>query len=134
MEAHLEMAGYCKVIILGNLTRSPELKYTPSGTPVASLGLAANHKYKKGDELKEEVCFVDVVVFGKQAENVAQYTDKGDSILVEGRLQQRRWETEDGQKRSKHEIVAGFIKFIRTKRHNGDPNDPESSEQPSYEE
>jgi primosomal replication protein N len=63
------VAGFNKVILLGNLTRNPELRYTPNGTPVASLGLAVSRRYKQGDELKEEVCFVDIVVFGKQAEH-----------------------------------------------------------------
>ena len=71
------MAGFNKVILIGNLTRNPELRYTPSGTPVASLGLAVSRRYKQGDDLKEEVCFVDIVVFGKQAEHCGQYLSKG---------------------------------------------------------
>ena len=106
------MAGFNKVILIGNLTRNPELRYTPSGTPVASLGLAVSRRYKQGDELKEEVCFVDIVVFGKQAEHCGQYLSKGNGIIVDGRLQQRRWETEDGQKRSKHEVVAQTVTFM----------------------
>lgn len=105
------MANLNKVIITGNLTRSPHLRYTPNGTAVAELGLASNRRFKQGDELKEEVCFVDVVVFGRQAETAAQYLDKGRSVTIDGRLQQRRWETEDGQKRSKHEIVADQVIF-----------------------
>ena len=96
------MAGFNKVILIGNLTRNPELRYTPNGTPVAALGLAVSRRYKQGDDLKEEVCFVDIVVFGKQAEHCGQYLSKGNGVIVDGRLQQRRWETEDGQKRSKH--------------------------------
>ena len=106
------MAGFNKVILIGNLTRNPELRYTPNGTPVASLGLAVSRRYKQGDELKEEVCFVDIVVFGKQAEHCGQYLNKGSGIIVDGRLQQRRWETEDGQKRSKHEVVAQTVTFM----------------------
>lgn len=106
------MAGFNKVILLGNLTRNPELRYTPSGTPVASFGLAVSRRFKQGDELKEEVCFIDVVVFGKQAEHCGQYLNKGQGVIVEGRLQQRRWETEDGQKRSKHEVVAQSVTFL----------------------
>jgi single stranded DNA-binding protein (ssb) len=71
------VAGFNKVVLLGNLTRNPELRYTPNGTPVASLGLAVSRRYKQGDELKEEVCFVDIVVFGKQAEHCGQYLSKG---------------------------------------------------------
>lgn len=110
------MPSFNKCILMGNLTRSPELRYLPNGTPVASFGLACNRKFKQGDELKEEVLFVDVVVFGRRGETTAQYTDKGDCVLIEGRLTQRRWETEDGQKRSKHEIVADGVTFIKTKR------------------
>lgn len=106
------MAGFNKVILIGNLTRNPELRYTPNGTPVASMGLAVSRRYKQGDELKEEVCFVDIVVFGKQAEHCGQYLSKGNGIIVDGRLQQRRWETEDGQKRSKHEVVAQTVTFL----------------------
>ncbi len=95
------MAGFNQVILVGNLTRNPELRYTPNGTAVASFGLASSRRFKQGDDLKEEVCFVDIVAFGKQAENAAQYISKGSQVLVDGRLQQRRWEKEDGQKRSK---------------------------------
>lgn len=106
------MAGFNKVILLGNLTRNPELRYTPTGTPVASFGLAVSRRFKQGEELKEEVCFIDIVVFGKQAEHCGQYLSKGQGVIVEGRLQQRRWETEDGQKRSKHEVVAQNVTFL----------------------
>lgn len=106
------MAGFNKVILVGHLMRNPELRYTPSGTPVASFGMASNRRFKQGDDLKEEVLFIDVVVFGKQAENGAQYLSKGSQALIEGRLQQRRWETEDGQKRSKHEVVAERLVYL----------------------
>ena len=101
-----------KVILMGNLTRNPDLRYTPNGTPVANLGLAVSRKFKQEEELKEEVMFVDVIVFGKQAEHCAQYLLKGQGVIVDGRLQQRRWETEDHQKRSKHEIVAHTVTFM----------------------
>ena len=110
------MPSFNKVILMGNLTRSPELRYTPSGTPVVTIGMASNRRFKQGDELKEEVCFVDVVAFGRTAETAAQYLDKGDCIQVDGRLQQRRWETETGEKRQKHEVVADHVTFIKTKR------------------
>jgi len=106
------VAGFNKVILIGNLTRNPELRYTPNGTPVASFGLAVSRRFKQGDDLKEEVCFVDIVVFGRQAEHCGQYLSKGNGIIVDGRLQQRRWETEDGQKRSKHEVVAQTVTFL----------------------
>ncbi len=113
------MASFNKVILMGNLTKDPELRYTPNGTAVASFSLAVNRRYKQGDEFKDEVCYIDIVVFGKQAENCGQYLGKGHGIIVDGRLQQRRWETEDGQKRSKHEVVAQSIRFL-SKR--GDPS------------
>lgn len=113
------MASFNKVILMGNLTKDPELRYTPNGTAVASFSLAVNRRYKQGDEFKEEVCYIDIVVFGKQAENCGQYLGKGHGIIIDGRLQQRRWETADGQKRSKHEVVAQSIRFL-SKR--GDPS------------
>jgi single-strand DNA-binding protein len=124
--------GLNKVIMLGHLTRNPELRYTPSGTPVASFGFAVNRRFKQGDDLKEEVCFVDVVVFGKPAENAGQYLAKGSKVLIEGRLQQRRWETEDGQKRSKHEIVADNIQYLSKKGEGGSDHGGEPYEDPEY--
>jgi single-strand DNA-binding protein len=106
------MASFNKVILMGNLTKDPEIRYTPSGTPVATFGLAVNRRYKQGEELKDEVCYIDIVVFGKQAEHCGQYLGKGHGVIVDGRLQQRRWETDDGQKRSKHEVVAQTINFL----------------------
>jgi single-strand DNA-binding protein len=131
------VAGFNKVILIGNLTRNPELRYTPNGTPVAALGLAVSRRYKQGDDLKEEVCFVDIVVFGKQAEHCGQYLSKGNGIIVDGRLQQRRWETEDGQKRSKHEVVAQTVTFLPKRGDGGGSQsaggDAATHEDPSYE-
>lgn len=104
--------GFNKVIVLGNLTRDPELRYLPNGTSVASFGLAVNRRFKQGDDLKEEVCFLDVTVFGKQAESASQYLSKGRAALIEGRLRQQRWETEGGEKRSKIEVIAEQVTFI----------------------
>jgi single-strand DNA-binding protein len=106
------MASLNKVILLGNLTRDPELRYTPNGTPVASFGLAVNRRYRQGDESRDEVCYVDIVTFGRQAETVGEYLNKGNLAMIEGRLQWRSWETEDGQKRSKHEVVASNVQFL----------------------
>lgn len=128
------MAGYNKVILLGNLTRNPELRYTPSGTPVATLGLAVSRRYRQGEDLKEEVCFVDIVVFGKQAEHCGQYLSKGNGVIVDGRLQQRRWETEDGQKRSKHEVVAQTVTFMPKRSDtSGGASEAPAHEEPTYE-
>lgn len=106
------MTSFNKVILMGNLTRDPEMRYTPNGTAVATLGLAVNRRYRQGEEQREEVCFVDVVVFGRQAENCSQYLTKGAGVIIDGRLTYRRWETEDGMKRSKHEVVAQDVRFM----------------------
>lgn len=116
--------GFNKVILIGNLTRAIELRYTPSGTPVGSFGFAVNRRFKQGDELKEEVLFVDIVSFGKQAENAAKYLTKGSKATIEGRLQQRRWETETGDKRSKHEVVAENIVYLDMKGHGEAQEEP----------
>lgn len=106
------MVGFNKVILIGNLTRHPELRYTQSGTPVAKFGLAVSRRFRQEEEQKEEVCFVDIVVFGKQAEHCGQYLSKGNGAVIEGRLNLRQWETEDGQRRSKHEVVAQSVTFL----------------------
>ena len=111
------------VILTGNLTRKPELRYTPKGTGIADFGLASNRRYRQGDDLKDDVCFVDVTVFGSTAVAVASHLDKGRKVLVEGRLQFRTWETETGQKRSKLEIVAERVNFLGSKNGNGEGND-----------
>ena len=111
------------VILTGNLTRKPELRYTPKGTGIADFGLASNRRYRHDDDLKDEVCFVDVTVFGSTAVAVASHLDKGRKVLVEGRLQFRSWDTETGQKRSKLEIVAERVNFLGSKNGNGEGND-----------
>ncbi len=106
------MASLNKVILLGNLTRDPELRYTPNGTPVSSFGMAINRRYRQGEDWRDEVCYVDIVTFGRQAETVGEYLSKGNLAMIEGRLQWRSWETKDGQKRSKHEVVANNVQFM----------------------
>lgn len=129
------MVGFNKVILIGNLTRNPELRYTPSGTPVANFGLAVNRRYKQADDQKEEVCYIDIVVFGKQAEHCGQYLSKGDGAIIDGRLQQRRWETDDGQRRSKHEVVAQGVTFLPKRQGQSPDGGSEEEFQPdsSYE-
>jgi single-strand DNA-binding protein len=95
---------------MGNLTRDGELRYLPSGKPVFNFSMAVSDRYKKGDEWIEEVSYFDVVVF-KQAESCAQYIGKGSKVLVDGRLKQRRWDS-NGQKRSKVEIVSNNVQFL----------------------
>ncbi len=106
------MASLNSVTLLGNLTRDPELRYTPQGTAVTTFGLAVNRRYSQEGQQREDVCFVDIVAFGRQAETVNEYLAKGNLALVEGRLQWRSWETPEGQKRSKHEIVANNVQFM----------------------
>ena len=97
---------------MGNLTRDPELKTLPSGSSVANFGIATNRVWRNQQgEKQEEVQFHNIVVFGKQADTVSQYLKKGSSVLVEGRLQTRNWEAQDGTKRTKTEIVAERVQF-----------------------
>ena len=101
-----------KVFIMGNLTKDPELKTLPSGSSVANFGIATNRVWRNQQgEKHEEVQFHNIVVFGKQADTVSQYLKKGSSVLVEGRLQTRNWEAQDGTKRTKTEIVAERVQF-----------------------
>src|SRR5881398_3978047 len=107
------MASLNKVFLIGNLTRPPELRYTPSGTAVADLRLAVNRNYTtQGGDKREEASFITVVVWSKQAETCGEYLDKGSPILVEGRLQTREWEAKDGQKRTVVEVVAERVQFM----------------------
>lgn len=110
------MATLNKVMLIGNLTRDPELKYTASGAAVASFGLAVNNKYKSGDEWKTDACFVDVTAWAKLAENATEFLQKGSPVLVEGRLNYQTWEGDGGQKRSKLEVVANNIQFLSSKQ------------------
>jgi single-strand DNA-binding protein len=113
------MASLNKVILIGNLTRDPELRYTPQGTAIAKFGLAVNEKYKSGDEWKEKAHFIDIVVWGKQGENCSEYLSKGRQVGIDGRLSHSTWETEDGQKRSKLEVVADRVIFLGSPRDGG---------------
>jgi len=107
------MANLNKVFLIGNLTRDPELRYTPAGVAVANLGLAVNRRFRdKTGELKEDVCFLTVTVWDKQAEACCQYLQKGSPIFVEGVLQSRSWETPDGQKRSTIDVRAERVQFL----------------------
>ena len=107
------MANLNKVFLTGNLTRAPELRYTPTGVAVANLGLAVNRRFRdKTGELKEDVCFLTVTVWDKQAEACCQYLQKGSPIFVEGVLQSRSWETNDGQKRSTIDVRAERVQFL----------------------
>lgn len=101
-----------KAIIIGNLTRDPELRAIPSGQQVCTLGVATNRVYKDKDgQQQKQTEFHNVVVWGRQAETCAQYLKKGQSVMVEGRLQTRSWDGQDGQKKYKTEIVADRVQF-----------------------
>ena len=108
------MASFNKVILVGNLTRDPELRYTPKGLAIAKVGLAVNRNWtSETGEKKEEVTFVDVDIFGRTAENVAQYMRKGRPILIEGRLRLDQWDDKQtGQKRSKLGVVGEVVQFL----------------------
>ena len=111
------MASLNKVLLIGNLTRPPELRYTPSGTAVADMRLAVSRNYTtQSGEKRDETAFLTVIAWAKTAENCREYLDKGSQIFVEGRIQTRDWEGKDGQKRSATEIVADRVQFLsRTK-------------------
>jgi single-strand DNA-binding protein len=105
------MASFNRVILVGNLTRDPELRYIPSGTAVSEIGLAVNDRVKKGDQWVDETTFVDVTLWGRTAEVANEYLSKGSNILIEGRLKLDSWE-KDGQKRSKLRVVAEKMQML----------------------
>lgn len=115
---------YNRVILVGNLTRDVELKYTPNGMAIAKFGLATNRSYKDNTtgELKQEVMFIDITVFGRSAEVANQYLKKGKKVLVEGRLVLDQWVDSSGQKRSKHSVVADKIQFMDPKESSDNVN------------
>jgi len=121
------MASYNRVIIAGNLTRKIELRRTEGGTACADLGVAVNENYKNKDgKLIEKVVFVDVVVWGKQAENCEKYLEKGSPVLIEGKLQQDRWENDKGEKRSKLLIRADRVQFLSSSKAKPAPSDADA--------
>jgi single-strand DNA-binding protein len=128
MAANLNM-----VVLAGNLTRDPELKFLPSGSAVCNFSMAMNRKWKaQNGEWKDEVTFVGVVVWGKAGEACGEYLKKGSPVLVEGRLQSRSWETQDGQKRSILEVVATRAQFLSggPRREGGTGGAPSESDGP----
>ncbi|MCA9038873.1 MAG: single-stranded DNA-binding protein [Planctomycetaceae bacterium] len=109
------MASFNKVILMGNLTRDPQVRYTPSGTAVTDLGLAVNRTWfdKQSNSKKEEVTFIDVTLWGRQAEVAGEYLGKGRSVLIEGRLTLDQWDDKDtGQKRSKLKVVCENMTMV----------------------
>ncbi|MBI4397967.1 MAG: single-stranded DNA-binding protein [Candidatus Omnitrophica bacterium] len=109
-------ASLNRVLMIGNLTRDPEMRYIPSGQPVATFSVALNRNYQSpSGEKKEEVSFIRVVCWARLAEICNQYLKKGSSVFVEGRLQSRSWEAQDGTKKSTVEVVASSVQFLSTK-------------------
>jgi single-strand DNA-binding protein len=106
------MANFNKVLLLGNLTRDIELRYSQGGLAIAKFGMAINRKYTANGEAKESTCFVDLTAFGKQAEILGQYVGKGSPLFVEGRLEYSTWEGQDGGKRSKLEVIVENFQFL----------------------
>jgi single-strand DNA-binding protein len=107
------MANYNKVLLMGNLTRDPQLSYLPSQTAVVDFGLAINRRWTgKDGESKEDTCFVDCRVFGQQAETFNKYMSKGRPVFVEGRLDFDTWTAQDGTKRSKHRVTVERFQFL----------------------
>ncbi len=107
------MTGLNHVILIGNLTRDPQLRQIPSGTSVADLGLATNEQYRNSNgDIAENTCFVDIVTWGKQAESCNKYLRKGSPIFVEGKLQLDQWKTDEGQNRSKLRVKADRVRFL----------------------
>lgn len=109
------MSSFNKVILLGNLTRDPEMSFLPSGKAVANIAMAVNKKWRDEatGEIKEKVNYVDIVAYGKNAENCGKYLRKGDAVLIDGELNQRRWDDKDtGAKRSKMEVIAKMVTFM----------------------
>jgi len=107
------MANYNKVILMGNLTRDPQLTFLPSQTPVVEFGLAVNRRWRdQQGQQREDTCFIDCRCYGKQAETINKYLSKGRPVLIEGRLQLDQWEAKDGSKRSKHRVLVERFNFV----------------------
>ena len=118
------MANLNKVLLIGNLTRDPELRYIPSGSAVATFTIAVNRAYlTQAGEKKEQTAFIRVVAWGRRAEVCGEYLSKGSPVFVEGRLQSRDWETQEGQKRNTIEVVADNVQFLKM----GDKRDAKAS-------
>ena len=108
------MASLNKVLLIGNLTRDPELRYIPSGSAVATFTIGVNRFYTtQTGEKKEQASFIRIVVWGRRAEVCGEYLSKGSPVFVEGRLQSRDWQTQDGQKRNTVEVIADNIQFLK---------------------
>lgn len=127
------MSSYNKVVLMGNLTRDPQLRYTPNQTAVVGIGLAMNRNWTdQSGQKKEEVCFVDCTMFGKRAEVINKYCKKGEPLFVEGRLVYDSWTAQDGSKRSKVKVMIESFEFLGGNENSGDEHDkqPKQDEKP----
>lgn len=126
------MASLNKVFLLGNLTRDPDLRNTPSGSVVCDLGLAVTRRFYAADgQQQEETCFVDITVWGKSAENCKKYLSKGSQVMIEGRLKLDQWEDRNGGgKRSKIGVVAEVVQFMGGKREDNSGNQAQQEQPP----
>jgi len=116
------MANYNRVFLIGNLTRNPQLRYTPSQQAVCDIGIAINRKWKGADgQMHEDVCFVDCTAWGRQAETIQKFVTKGQPLFVEGRLNYRTWDGPDGKKRSKLDVTILQFQFLGGPRGGGAP-------------
>jgi single-strand DNA-binding protein len=128
------MADLNRVFLAGRLTRDPEVRYTPSGTAVADLGVAVTDTYRnRAGETVEQTCFVDVVVWGRQAETTGEYLGKGSPLLIEGRLQLDQWENQQGEKRSKLRVKADRVQFLGSPRRESEMGDAPVRQAPAGE-
>lgn len=126
------MASLNKVLLMGNLTRNPEIRYTPGGSAVCEFGMAINRRFMQANgQEKEETCFVDITVWGKQAESTSRFVQKGSSVFIEGRLVFDQWEEkETGNKRSRLRVYAERVQFLDRRDPSGAPRQEDGS-QPS---
>jgi single-strand DNA-binding protein len=125
------MASYNRVVLVGNLTRDVELRYTPSGTAVTDIAIAVNERVKKNEQWVDEVHYFDITLWGRTAEVAGEYLSKGSSVLIEGRLKLDRWE-QDGQKRSKIKIVGEKMQMLGGRSGGGQSNGPHTNAAPAH--
>ena len=133
------MANLNKVLLMGNMTRDPQLSYLPSQTPVVEFGLATNRKWNSQDgQQREEVCFIDCRAYGRMADTINKYCKKGRPLMIEGRLSFDQWEAQDGTKRSKHRVTVENFTFVDSRGGSGnnysspaDNSTPENNSSPA---
>lgn len=118
------MASFNRVVLLGNLTADPEVRYTASELAIVDVGVAVNERVKRGGEYVDEVSYLDVTFFGRTAEVAGEYLTKGSPALIEGRLKQERWQTDDGQRRSRVKVIAERLTLLGRRDREGQQADP----------